>query len=176
MGYKIDEFTVWIFYLKEKPNQVYAYTTDKEIKNLFLDLRNPKAFHMEKLTMDEFEFSMFANNHKDEKMNIEDMAISLKSGGPYLKVATTSTEQKLCAEKYYQLDHEMEDLYRGLILHSSIKGKYKKAIEYLLDTTYDMKYPGGVQNTSRCNEFALFIHLFKDTMRNPKSIIVGDEK
>ena len=170
VDYEIEKFTVWIFYLKSKPKQIYAYTAAKEYKKLFLQLRNPNMFYVEKIIMDEFEFSMFLNANRYNKIDRYPMVATLSDEGSYIEVASTIYEQDLCTQKYNQLEHEMEDIYRELIVNSSIKEKYKKEILFLLDRNFKLKYPGGEQLTSRCNEFMIFMKLFGNTFRDPDKV------
>lgn len=172
MEYELDVFNVWVFYLKSRPSEVYAYTTVKSIKNRFMELRNMDVFHVEKISMDEFEFSAFAYANRYNKLDEVYMALTTDSDGIGVHVATTMVEQDLCTQKYNQIENEMEDVFRGLLHNDEfkLKKKYAKAVKYLLNTTYTLKYPGGEQHTSRISEFSIFMHVFKHTLKDPKSI------
>lgn len=161
----LDDVKVWIFYIKSKPDVVYAYTTVKEYKDKFLEIRNPDYFHIEKVIMDELEFSMFMNKFRTTKLEKVPLGCGIKRG-EYVEVIMTMEEENACNTLGYQLDHKMEDLYRSLVLHSGIKSKYTKVVEYLVNTGYELELtPGNFQTTSRFNMLFAFTTLFKDTLR-----------
>lgn len=162
---EIEEFKVWVFYLKAFPNKVYAYTTLKEYKDKFLKVRNPNVFRIEKLVMDEFEFSLFANENRKQKLNEYPLSYGTKADD-YAIVLLTDEEEGLLEAYSSNLVHEMENLYRSLILHSSLRKRYREAIEYLTDTTYDLEFPSGItQMTSRLSMLSAFSKLFQNTLR-----------
>lgn len=165
MSIELDEMKVWIFYLKSRPDDVYGFTTVKKYKDQFLETRNKKAFKIETLVMDELEFAMFANNYKNQMM----VECPLGYGTEYQEYVTlimTTAEEIKLNEYVSKVEHEMEDLYRSLVLHSGFKSKYKQAIEYLLDTGYELQLPNGPKiNASRFNMLLGFTVLFKDTMQ-----------
>lgn len=161
----LEEIKVWIFYLKSKPDSIYAYTSVKEYKDKFLQVRNPKCFHVEKVIMDELEFSMFTNQYRRTMLVETPLGCGIKKG-EYVNVILTMEEEDACNVLGNQLDHKIDDLYRSLVLHLNLKSKYTKAIEYLVDTTYDLELsPGNIQRTSRFNMLFAFTTLFKDTLQ-----------
>ena len=161
----LDEYKVWIFYLKSKPDAIYAYTTVKEYKDEFLKIRDPKCFHIEKIIMDELEFSMFTNQYRESMLNKIPLGCGIKPG-EYVNVILTMEEEDACNTLGSQLENQMQDIYRSLVLHSGIKSKYTKAVEYLVDTGYNLEVsPGNYQFTSRFNMLFAFTTLFKHTLR-----------
>lgn len=159
MSYDVEYVKVWIFYLKNKPNQVYAYTSNKEYKNQFLKTRNPKCFKVEKITMDEFEFSMFANANRKQMLMSSRIGIG-SDEKQYADVIMTYHEEDELEHHFNTLSYDMENLYRELVLHSSLKKKYKDIIEYLVDTSYPSTTG---QEISRYNSLFGLYKLFRNT-------------
>lgn len=164
---ELDEIKVWVFYLKSNPSEIYAYTSVKKYKDQFLAIRNPNIFHIEKLILDELEFSIFANKYRNQMLSACPLGCGLDYKD-YVNVIMTTDEEIKLNEYANRIDHQMEDLYRSILneANGKLKKRYREAADYLLNTLFEVKLPGnGIQATSRMNLLFLFGVVFKDTLR-----------
>ena len=59
---------VYLFYLKEDPRELYAFTLDKEYKNRFMSERNMNLFYMKKEHMEKNICMVFMNKNKSKQI------------------------------------------------------------------------------------------------------------
>lgn len=136
----LEDSKIWKFYLKDKPDEVYAYTIVKEIKDAFMSQRNMDKLRIEKSVVDEFEFGMFTNKHRGAMLSMVPIGIGIF--GQAMNVALTYDEEDELNELGHKLDDEMEQIFRTLVEYP-IKDKYRESIDYLLTTAVNKRMSNG---------------------------------
>ena len=136
----LEDSKIWKFYLKDKPDEVYAYTIVKEIKDAFMSQRNMDKLRIEKDVVDEFEFGMFTNKHRGAMLSMVPIGIGIF--GQVMNVALTYDEEDELNELGHKLDDEMEQIFRTLVEYP-IKDKYRESIDYLLTTAVNKRMSNG---------------------------------
>ena len=156
----VDVIKVWVFYLKGE-SSIYAFTALKEFKNRFLRERNEKCFNVEKIEMDEFEFSLFMNRHSSYKLSEMPLNTSLTE---YVNILMTPKEYEELNHRASSMDSEMERIHKRFSEEVSLKEKYSESVNYLCSTVINNKKKNGeIDRISTINLLFLFMQLFKNT-------------
>ena len=140
MSTELDIFKVWVFYLKESPDRVYAYTMVKEYKKRFLQERESDSFIVDKIEMDELEFALFSNENRN--MMLHEASIGVGVDGPVLSLIMTNMEEDRLYVFANQVDNEMNQLYHDLQQYP-LKKKIRKELNKIFDISTVRKMPDG---------------------------------
>lgn len=150
---------VWLFYLKST-KELYAYTSNKEYKKMFLSQRCVDCFHVKKQIMDDIEFSCFMNKNKE--LMLVDIPLNTHERKDVSIIGTYQENESLIYESEV-LENYMESMYIKYVLHSNLKKEYKESIKYLTTTFDDYETTDRIDRISRVDLFHLFVNLFKNT-------------
>ena len=156
---KLDTVKIWMFFLKNERTP-YAFTVSKEYKNRFLYERNPECFNVEKIEIDELEFSVFVSMHRSIMLSKMPLNTSITD---YVNILMTPTEYEKLHHEASTMDSEIERI-QSEFSKINLKKKYSDAIGYISNVKY-MKYEKNGRKTvlSTVNLLLLFRILFKNT-------------
>ena len=151
---------VYLLYKKDDDkNWLYAYTTDKHLRNRFLLERDSNKFISKKIKMSKDEYGDF------QKINYElELILSpLPSTKEFnISVVMTQLEEKELLGDSYIIEDEMDMLCINLLYDNLLTEKDKESIKYLTTTsTIDDK----LNHISTCNMMRLFVNLYSDTFK-----------
>ena len=151
---------VYLLYKKDDDkNWLYAYTTDKHLRNRFLLERDSNKFISKKIKMSKDEYGDF------QKINYElELILSpLPSTKEFnISVVMTQLEEKELLGESYIIEDEMDMLCINLLYDNLLTEKDKESIKYLTTTsTIDDK----LNHISTCNMMRLFVNLYSDTFK-----------
>lgn len=165
---ELDEFKVYLFYLKHT-KQLYAFTTEKDIKKTFLEERNKDCFYIKTIEMNELDLSIFMNKYR--QLKLEQIPIDVSIDKTVMMYATPQ-EESIIEETHSQLCNSINSIWEKLrsidytnksFMHQ-LKEKYKKAIDYLCRTDRNVTLrDGSTMVLSSVNIIYLYTKLFKDT-------------
>lgn len=146
---------VYLFYIK-KTKELYAYTLDKELKNIFLSQRNPNVFKVITEELEDVEYQAFSYKEKSSKL-IKDY---LYDGEKDYEIVTTVRESDILSDSCSEVQTNLENLRKELQAVPWNKNYLNTIIELTELITYrDKNNP----NILPINTFRLFYHLFKTT-------------
>lgn len=151
----MEEIKVTIFILKGL-NDIYGYSYDKDIIEEFKSLRCMDNFIVKKVKMERSELKYF------DKLNYEK-----KIHKDYLYDGKNTISFPMTSEESMLVDTEVNDVYERIgeydldsILYRCFKGKYNKALSYILDVVNSYYYNADKE----LNSLNAFIKLFKHTL------------
>lgn len=151
----------YLFFLKKKPKELYAFTMDKSIKENFEFQRNMDLFLVEKVELDKYLGMVFMNKNKD-KMIHKDI---LNDGEQDYEIYATVFESTSLSESCEYINSTCQSI-RDIIHQYSVKKKYLKSILFLTDVIkIENKVP-----TLKINTFKLFYEIFKETFFETENI------
>lgn len=166
-----DIVKVYAIYLISKSEsndkmRLYAYTTEKDIKDAFLKQRCKNSFIVKKIKMDDIEYSIFANNHQLKKLSEYPVEISFDQ---HIMLYATADEMNAISWMFDGIEHDMDKIKREF-MKLPLKNKYKKAIEYFTSRGYKKKIDGKNEEFSRANTLLAMIELFGGTFDKNGSV------
>ena len=150
---------VYLFYLKEDPRELYAFTLDKEYKNRFMSERNMNLFYMKKEHMEKNICMVFMNKNKSKQI-VRDV---LNDGKTDYEILCTVEESTKLSESCEYIEFTCGAI-KELIHNYSLKKKYLKSILALTDVIKNQN----TNPTLQINTFKLFYELFKNTFYEKK--------
>lgn len=150
---------IYLFYLKENPKELYAFTLDKEYKDRFMDERNMNLFYMKKEHIEKNICMVFTNKNKSKQI-IKDV---LNDGKKDYVVMCTLEESVKLSESCEYIENTCRAI-KELIHNYSLKKKYLKSILALTDVIKNQN----TNPTLKINSFKLFYELFKNTFYEKK--------
>lgn len=151
---------VYMYFLKSNPNELYAYTTDKEYKEYFESQRNMDVFYKKKETLEKNVGYVFLSKNRSKQI-VKDY---LNDGERDYEIYATVDESNALSESCDYIDSVARHIrHRIQLMH--LKPKYLKSILALTDVIkIDNKVP-----TLKINTFKLFYELFKHTFFQTKN-------
>lgn len=149
--------TVYCYFLDGK-NDLYAFTTNKEINDTFRSQRNMEKFYSYgSINMDREEFGKFADSNKNKMLHKD----YLTSGDQVIDVVVTPSESQAIDESCSYITDTLSTL-RSSILDGKIKLR-KKYLNLISDITDSLMYNknSGILNV---NTLDIFIYVVKNTL------------
>ena len=139
--------------------RLYAYTTEKDIKDAFLKQRCKDSFIVKKIKMDDIEYSVFANQYQLKKLSEYPVEISFDQ---HIMMYMTDDEMNTISWMFDGIEHEMDEIKREF-MKLPLKNKYKKAIKYFTNRGYHKEVDGKIEERSRANTLFAMMELFEGT-------------
>ena len=139
--------------------RLYAYTTEKDIKDAFLKQRRKDSFIVKKIKMDDIEYSVFANQYQLKKLSEYPVEISFDQ---HIMMYMTDDEMNTISWMFDEIEHSM-DMIKREFMKLPLKNKYRKAIEYFSNRGYYKKVNGIIEERSRANTLLAMMELFEGT-------------
>jgi hypothetical protein len=150
---------IYLFYLKEDPRELYAFTLDKEYRDRFMNERNMDLFYMKKERIEKNICMVFMSKNKSKQI-IKDV---LNDGEKDYVIMCTMEESVKLSESCEYIENTCIAV-RDLIHNYSLKKKYLKSIIALTDVIKNQNS----NPTLQINSFKLFYELFKHTFYEKK--------
>lgn len=161
-----EDVKVYIIYFKK---HMYAWTTNKDDKNMFLEQRNKDLFVVKKVIMDSLKYRVFYTKNKDKELT----PIPIESDGEtYMLIATYKEDQKFEShvDALEEMFHKRKKQIKRLASINddmlNIHQKYIDAMILLSDYTSledSIGSPGKKNNVFNINSLSLFMDIFKKT-------------
>lgn len=145
---------VFVFCLKSD-NSVYAFTATEEFADMFRSQRNMALFKENTLTLDKYEFMIFANKMSKQKLCKD----YLDDGEHDIEIMATVHETAQLSESCEYIQRTIECIQKDFS-RSSIKKKYLKPI---MKITQSITKRIDDHPTLNINTFSLFYYLFRNT-------------
>ena len=157
-----DDVKIYLIYLKK---QIYAWSSNKNDKNLFLHQRNKSIFTTKKVNVTSLEYRVFRSQNKDKEL----VEIPIESDGEiYPLMATYKEDQKFeivvedLEKEYERMKKHVKRLNNGY----NIPEKYINALKIFSDyqeLVDSIESPGKKDNIFNVNTLSLFMDTFKST-------------
>lgn len=148
----------YLYFLRTKPEELYAFTMNKHFAKLFEYQRNMDLFYRKIIKdIDKLPDHRIFMNDNQRKIMIEEVLNN--NGEDYLIIATSQESTELDESIEYMrtvfesVDGNFEEQF------ANVKKKYKRAVENLLNHSLDDDDFGEIQY----NTFQLFFQLFNYT-------------
>lgn len=157
-----DDVKIYLIYLKKR---LYAWSSNKKDKNLFLQQRNDSLFTIKKVVMTSLDYRCFRSQNKDKEL----VEIPIESNGEiYLLMATYKEDQKFesivgdLENKYEKIKKQIKRLDGGFKIPEKYMDAFKMLSDYqeLVDS---IASPGKKDNIFNVNSLSLFMDTFKNT-------------
>ena len=151
---------VYLLYKKDDDkNWLYAYTTDKHLRNRFLLERDSNKFIAKKIKMSKNEYDDFQKINYELELILSPLTSTKEFN---ISVVMTQLEEKELLGESYIIEDEMDMLCINLLYDNLLTEKEKASIKYLTTTsTIDDK----LNHISTCNMMRLFVNLYSDTFK-----------
>lgn len=151
---------VYLLYKKDDDkNWLYAYTTDKHLRNRFLLERDSNKFIAKKIKMSKNEYDDFQKINYELELILSPLTSTKEFN---ISVVMTQLEEKELLGESYIIEDEMDMLCINLLYDNLLTEKDKESIKYLTTTsTIDDK----LNHISTCNMMRLFVNLYSDTFK-----------
>ena len=150
---------IYLIYLKNDKS-LYAHTTSKQMKELFLSQRNPNCFITKTINLGKNSLYMFSKYHRDSLLTLSPINISKFKD---IDIVATHSELTTLYEECDKLDRTMYEC-KTILTSAITDSKYLESVEYLTKILYYKKNDNGTKDAiSTINLLSLFNHLFKNT-------------
>lgn len=148
---------VYIFYYNK---ELYAHTTNKEIRDMFMKQRNMSVFNYVKKKLSDSEYREFLKVYLKQTLDVNPYG-SLGENG-YTNIASTYDEEFAVEQKCTEYESEIRQLCDELLCEDELK--CRDSVFYMMDI-FQMKYLGNEKYpVSMVNTLTIFISLYKDTL------------
>ena len=157
---------VYLYFLKNEPSNVYAYTTDKGMSKRFEDERDMNLFVKKKVRMDKYECMAFQSKNNFAKLQ-QDVLNDGKDDFPILMTIYEST----ALDESCTYIMSTSDLIYSRLGSYPLKDKYLKIIKEITSNIImneDDKQP--TLRVLNINTFKLFCYLFNQSIKETKEL------
>lgn len=177
-----------IFSIENIQCVLYAYTPNKEFKDLFIKMRNMKIFFEKNINLDKEEYENFYNNHKSQLLEYHSFNTKRVINNRYIPkpilVLSTLIESDhvlFYGEEY--IDNILSDIISEDIIDYLNKHPLKESIMkvlndvFIYDEIVNKIYPMEEINYDlyMIDDLSLFITLFSNTFKNNKGVIQNED-
>lgn len=152
--------TLYLIYFKEEDKDtsyLYAYTTEKSIKDKFLSERNKSLFKVKKLKGDDDDPRIKAIMY--EYRNCKIIPDVLYDGKTNFEIFMTQKESTYLSESCDEIRGDLLEISK-ILLGILFKTKILNAIQNIIE---DVTHSKEKDNTIPINTFKVFYYLFKNT-------------
>lgn len=150
---------IYLMYFKDDNNWLYAYTTNKELKERFLLERDSDKFIVKKIKVNKDEYEEFHKINYENELILSPLPSTIDFN---ISVVMTRIEEKDLLDESYHMDDEMDMLYLDLMNSNLLSKKDIESVKYLTTTsTLDISN----NLISKCNIMRLFVNLYGHTFK-----------
>jgi hypothetical protein len=155
-----NDIIVYCYFLKSDPNELYAFTINKEYKKLFEKQRCMKKFIYGKKVMNDLIFRVFSNENSN-KMIHEDVITDETENFTILLTVKESDEY---SESVAYIADFLSFLQNQLKYERDNFVIYDKYLDFISEITDLLMYDRNNEGYLNINTFKLFSYLFRETL------------
>lgn len=158
-----DDLKVYLIYTCKKV--LYAWTTSKKEKNLFIQQRKNSKFIVKKVVMNSMDYRVFMVRNKNKQI----VDIPIESGGETYSLIATYEEDQMLEKEVDQLENRFEKVkkhIKQIEAFCDIPEKYLDAMKIMCDYNELVESyfnPGKKDNIFNINSLTLFMDTFKNS-------------